>query len=119
MSKGNQKSTKSDPGSQKPARKPRADVKPKAERPKPKVDETENLAKEPPPTANSKLPTENMEVHHHPQLDHNPKPWKEYLLEGFMIFIAVMMGFIAENIREGIDNRGHARQLTLQLVHDP
>ncbi|MFB9842968.1 hypothetical protein [Mucilaginibacter ginsenosidivorans] len=24
-----------------------------------------------------------MEVHHHPQLEHKPKPWKEYLLEGF------------------------------------
>ena len=47
------------------------------------------------------LITEQMEVHHHPQLDHKHKPWKEYLLEGLMIFIAVMMGFIAENIREG------------------
>lgn len=59
-----------------------------------------------------------MEVHHHPQLDHKPKPWKEYLLEGFMIFIAVMMGFIAENIREDITNREHVRQLTSQLVQD-
>jgi hypothetical protein len=61
---------------------------------------------------------ETMEVHHHPQLDHKPKPIKEYLLEGFMIFIAVMMGFIAENIREGIDNNEHAKQLITQLVQD-
>ena len=61
---------------------------------------------------------QNMEVHHHPQLEHKPKPWKEYLLEGFMIFIAVMMGFIAENIREYITDNEHTRQLTLQLVHD-
>jgi hypothetical protein len=60
----------------------------------------------------------NMEVHYHPQLDHKPKPWKEYLLEGFMIFIAVMMGFIAENIREIITNNEHVRQLTSQLVQD-
>lgn len=60
----------------------------------------------------------NMEVHHHPQLDHRPKPFKEYLLEGFMIFIAVMMGFIAENIRETISNNEHVRQLTSQLVRD-
>jgi hypothetical protein len=40
--------------------------------------------------------TKNMDVAHHPQLEHKPKPFKEYLLEGFMIFIAVMMGFIAE-----------------------
>jgi hypothetical protein len=62
--------------------------------------------------------TDIMEVHHHPQLYHKPKPWKEYLLEGFMIFLAVMMGFIAENIREAIDNHEHVRQLTSQLVHD-
>jgi hypothetical protein len=67
---------------------------------------------------NPKSEIEKMEVHHHPQLDHNPKPIKEYLLEGFMIFIAVMMGFIAENIREGIDNSEHAKQLTTQLVQD-
>jgi hypothetical protein len=60
----------------------------------------------------------NMEVHHHPQLQHKPKPFKEYLMEGFMIFIAVMMGFIAENIRESIDNNEHVQQLTAQLVHD-
>jgi hypothetical protein len=59
-----------------------------------------------------------MEVHHHPRLDHKPKPWKEYFLEGFMIFIAVMMGFIAENIREDITNREHVRQLTSQLVQE-
>jgi len=63
-------------------------------------------------------PTPEMEVHHHPQLEHKPKPIKEYLLEGFMIFIAVMMGFIAENIREGIDNNEQVQQLTSQLVQD-
>jgi len=59
-----------------------------------------------------------MEVHHHPQLDHKPKPWKEYLLEGLMIFIAVMMGFIAENIREDLTNNEHAKHLTVQLAQD-
>jgi len=62
--------------------------------------------------------TTEMEVHHHPDLHHKPKPWKEYLLECLMIFIAVMMGFIAENIREEISNNEHARHLTVQLVHD-
>ena len=42
----------------------------------------------------------NMEVHHHPDLHHKPKKWKEYFLEFLMIFLAVTMGFIAENIRE-------------------
>jgi hypothetical protein len=59
-----------------------------------------------------------MEVHHHPDLHHQKKPWKEYLLEGLMIFIAVMMGFIAENIREDITNNQHAHELTAQLVAD-
>lgn len=68
-------------------------------------------------TNNSSIETE-MEVHHHPQLEHKAKPWKEYLLEGFMIFIAVMMGFFAENIRENITNSEHVRQLTSQLVQE-
>ncbi|HEX3384010.1 MAG TPA: hypothetical protein VHS53_02420 [Mucilaginibacter sp.] len=45
-----------------------------------------------------------MEVHHHPEVE--KKGFKEYLLEGLMIFLAVMMGFFAENLREKItDNR--------------
>jgi hypothetical protein len=64
------------------------------------------------------LPETEMEVHHHPQLDHRPKPWKEYLLEGLMIFLAVMLGFFAENIREDITNSEHVRQLTSQMVQD-
>jgi len=57
-----------------------------------------------PATHNIQPATETMEVHHHPQLHHESKPWKEYLLEGFMIFLAVLMGFIAENIRESISD---------------
>lgn len=41
-----------------------------------------------------------MEVHHHPHVE--KKGFKEYLLEGLMIFLAVTMGFFAENIREKI-----------------
>ncbi len=59
-----------------------------------------------------------MEVHHHPHLGHKSKPFKEYLLEGFMIFIAVMMGFIAENIRERITDKEHVHQLSSQLAQD-
>ena len=56
-----------------------------------------------------------MEVHHHPQLKHEPKPWKEYLLEGFMIFIAVLMGFIAENIREHISDNSREKEFAKVL----
>src|ERR1700759_4409184 len=59
-----------------------------------------------------------MEVHHHPDLHHNPKPWKEYLLEGFMIFIAVTLGFFAESLREHIANNEKERQVIASLVRD-
>lgn len=40
-----------------------------------------------------------MEVHH-PHHLHHKKKWKEYILEFFMLFLAVSLGFLAENIRE-------------------
>ncbi len=38
-----------------------------------------------------------MEVHHH---SHKPKNWKEYITEFIMLFAAVTLGFLAENLRE-------------------
>ncbi|MBM3456437.1 MAG: hypothetical protein FJX80_15095, partial [Bacteroidetes bacterium] len=38
-----------------------------------------------------------MEVHHH---SHKPKNWREYITEFVMLFAAVSLGFLAENIRE-------------------
>jgi hypothetical protein len=70
------------------------------------------------PTANSKLQTETMEVHHHPNLKHEKKPWKEYLLEGLMIFLAVFMGFIAESLREHIGDRERGKLYMESLVKD-
>ncbi|MFI5158839.1 MAG: hypothetical protein ACHQF4_08230 [Sphingobacteriales bacterium] len=59
-----------------------------------------------------------MEVHHHPQLEHKPKPWKEYLLEGLMIFLAVTMGFYAETIRERISENQKARDYAESMKED-
>lgn len=59
-----------------------------------------------------------MEVHHHPQLHHKQKPWKEYLLEGLMIFIAVTMGFFAETIRERLVEKEKEKQYVESLVAD-
>jgi len=59
-----------------------------------------------------------MEVHHHPQLEHKPKPWKEYLLEGCMIFLAVFMGFIAENIREHIGDNNREKEFAKALYNE-
>ncbi len=47
--------------------------------------------------------TETMEVHHHPHVE--KKSFKEYLLEGLMIFIAVTLGFFAESLREHFNNK--------------
>jgi hypothetical protein len=62
--------------------------------------------------------TENMEVHHHPDLHHEPKKWKEYFLEFLMIFLAVMMGFFAENIREGISNKEKEKKYMESMLVD-
>ncbi|MFM7854078.1 MAG: hypothetical protein ACKO96_19695 [Flammeovirgaceae bacterium] len=43
---------------------------------------------------------------------------KEYLLEGFMIFVAVTMGFIAENIREKISENQKELEFIESLVED-
>jgi hypothetical protein len=62
-----------------------------------------------------------MEVHHHPELHHEKKPWKEYLLEGLMIFLAVTMGFFAENLREHISDNNREKEFAKMLyteLHD-
>src|SRR2546430_3170722 len=55
-----------------------------------------------PQTINDKPETENMEVHKHPHHVTDKKKWGEYFLEFLMIFLAVTLGFFAENIRETI-----------------
>ena len=41
-----------------------------------------------------------MEVHKHPHHVTHKKKWGEYLLEFLMLFLAVFLGFVAENFRE-------------------
>ncbi len=69
-------------------------------------------------TINPNQETENMEIHHHPDLHHSPKKWREYILEFLMIFFAVTMGFIAENIREHITEHKNAKILAESLLED-
>src|ERR1700742_1701886 len=61
-----------------------------------------------------------MEVHHHPEVE--KKGFKEYLLEGLMIFIAVCMGFFAESLRENINDsrleKEYAKTLYIELRDD-
>ena len=61
---------------------------------------------------------ENMEVHHHPDLHHKPKPWKEYFLEFLMIFLAVTLGFFAENIREHFTETRKGKEYAISYKED-
>jgi hypothetical protein len=57
-----------------------------------------------------------MEVHHHPHVE--KKNFKEYFLEFLMIFLAVTMGFFAENIRENYVEHKSAREYASLLIED-
>jgi len=46
------------------------------------------------------------------------KKLKEYLLEGLMIFVAVSMGFIAENLREYIGETKQEAEYVKSLIND-
>ena len=59
-----------------------------------------------------------MEVHHHPDLHHKPKKFKEYLLEFLMIFLAVTMGFLAESLREHFGDKEKEREYVASLVQN-
>ncbi len=61
---------------------------------------------------------EIMEVHHHPDIHHNPKKWKEYFIEFLMIFLAVTLGFFAENLREHFVENERAKQYAQSLYDD-
>jgi len=52
----------------------------------------------------------DMEVHHHPDIHHKRRHFREYVLEFFMIFLAVTMGFFAESIREHSVEKRNTRQ---------
>ncbi|HLY72295.1 MAG TPA: hypothetical protein VKR53_21335 [Puia sp.] len=57
-----------------------------------------------------------MEVHHHPQVE--KKNFKEYFLEFLMIFLAVTMGFFAENIREHIADDAKEKGYMNSMIED-
>ena len=59
-----------------------------------------------------------MEVHHHPDLHHRKKHWKEYFLEFLMIFLAVTLGFFAEQIREGFTDHIREKEYMKLMIED-
>jgi hypothetical protein len=86
----------------------------------PKQPLNEEVSADPIMQASSISPSEtqppNMEVHHHPNVE--KKGLKEYILEGLMIFLAVSMGFIAENIREHVTEHKNAKILAESMLED-
>jgi len=68
------------------------------------------------PTPEIKQPLTTMEVHHHPEVE--KKSLKEYVLEGLMIFLAVTMGFFAENLRETISDNQKIHEYMQSMVSD-
>jgi hypothetical protein len=66
----------------------------------------------------TEISQESMEVHHHPDLHHEKKKWKEYFLEFLMIFLAVSLGFIADNIRESISEHERAKVYAVSMLKD-
>src|SRR5277367_100340 len=66
----------------------------------------------------SETQTKDMEVHHHPDLHHKSKNFKEYFLEFLMIFLAVTLGFFAENIREYFVDKGKEKEYIRSFAED-
>ena len=57
-----------------------------------------------------------MEVHHHPTV--GKKNFKEYFLEFLMIFLAVTMGFFAENVREHYTEKSKGKEYIQSFIED-
>jgi len=57
-----------------------------------------------------------MEVHHHPHVE--KKKFKEYFLEFIMMFLAVTLGFFAENIREHYSENQKEKEFIRSLIGD-
>ena len=84
---------------------------------RPQSTEDNNPVSEP-STINEPPLTENMEVHKHPHHVTHKKKWGEYLLEFLMLFLAVFLGFVAENFREKISIKEKAHHYLRNLVAD-
>ena len=69
-------------------------------------------------TTNDNTQTENMEVHKHPHHVTHKKKWGEYLLEFLMLFLAVFLGFVAENIRETSVEHDREKEYMVTMLED-
>ena len=71
-----------------------------------------------PATTDKQPSTENMEVHKHPHHVMHKKKWGEYFLEFLMLFLAVTLGFFAENLRENISSSHREKEFAQQLYSE-
>ena len=62
--------------------------------------------------------TTNMEVQKHPHHVTHKKKWGEYLLEFLMLFLAVFLGFVAENWREHTVEHEREKQYIRSMIDD-
>ena len=72
----------------------------------------------PTPSPNIEIKTDIMEVHKHPHHITHKKKWEEYVLEFLMLFLAVFLGFLAENLREHRVEKEKAKQYLLSFYED-
>jgi hypothetical protein len=59
-----------------------------------------------------------MEVHHHHHESHEHKKWHHYFWEFFMLFLAVTLGFLVENLREHVVEHKREKQYIRSLIAD-
>ena len=73
-----------------------------------------------PPNLNPKSETkEDMEVHHHAHHGHEKKTWKHYFWEFFMLFLAVVCGFLAElQLEHYIEHKREKEYIKLYKVQE-
>ncbi|HMC86111.1 MAG TPA: hypothetical protein VKI61_11325, partial [Chitinophagaceae bacterium] len=69
-------------------------------------------------TINTNPEIVNMEVHKHPHHITHKKKWGEYLLEFLMLFLAVFLGFVAENIRETSVEHEREKEYMVSMLED-
>ena len=66
---------------------------------------------------NSEIIDNDMEAHHPHHVTHK-KEWHEYTLEFIMLFLAVFLGFVAENIRETSVEHGREKEYARSLYDE-
>ena len=97
---------------------PRENTKNQTSSSKPGESKNISLPAPQPQTSNLESQTTNMEVHKHPHHVTHKKKWPEYFLEFFMIFLAVFLGFLAENGRERMVEAQREREYMQMMTED-